>query len=125
MIEIGHSGSFSKLETFLFKMRKGDIYAQLEAYAQEGVNALIEYTPKDTGVTAASWGYTVSKSQGQVSIVWTNTSSNKGVNIAIILQYGHGTGTGGYVQGRDYINPALKPVFDEIAEKVWRAVVTA
>lgn len=125
MIEFGHRGSFSRLETFLLKMRKGDIYAKLEHYAQQGVNALIDSTPKDSGITAASWGYEIVKTQGQLTITWTNTSSNKGVNIAIILQYGHGTGTGGYVQGRDYINPALRPVFDQIAEKVWKAVTSA
>lgn len=125
MINFTQKGSFQNLETFLLKMKDGDIYDQLEIYAQEGVRALASATPEDTGKTASMWHYEIRKSRGLLSIIWTNPNSNDGVNIAIILQYGHGTGTGGYVKGRDYINPALRPTFDEIAEKVWNEVTSA
>ena len=82
-------------------------------------------TPVDTGETASSWGYTLEETKKGISIVWTNSNVNEGVPIALILQYGHGTGTGGYVKGRDYINPAIRPIFDKIAEKVWNEVKNA
>ena len=90
-----------------------------------GVSALSSATPIDTGKTAASWGYEIESDDDGTRIIWTNSNVNKNVNIAIILQYGHGTGTGGYVQGRDYINPAMQPVFDQIADAVWREVTKA
>lgn len=122
MISVGQSGSFKNLEKFLDKMSKRDIYSVLNSLGARGVSALSAATPVDSGVTASSWDYIIEKKNGRVSITWTNSHVNDGVPIAIILQYGHGTGTGGYVQGRDYINPAIQPVFDEIAEEVWKEV---
>lgn len=120
------SGSFSNLENFLTKMSRGEIFKTLERYGKEGVAALSKATPLDTGDTKDSWDFVVKKTRGSYSIAWTNSHKTiDGDPIAIILQYGHGTGTGGYVQGRDYINPAMRPVFDNIAEKVWKAVTSA
>lgn len=96
----------------------------LASYGERGVKALAAATPKDTGKTADSWTYSIEEGKGTVSIVWSNTNVNKGLNIAVLLQYGHGTRNGGYVQGRDYINPALRPLFDEIANKAWEEVVS-
>jgi hypothetical protein len=106
-------------------MRSGDIYKSLDAAAKMGVNALASAVPKDSGLAADSWNYEVKNSRGSVSITWTNNDVENGFPVAIMLQYGYGTGTGGYVQGRDYINPAMKPVFDDIADQVWRAVTSA
>lgn len=122
MFTITHKGDFSKTEAFLKKAKKADFYKNLEKYAQVGVEALRESTPIDSGITAESWGYEIINSGGSTGIIWTNSNTNKGENIAILLQYGHGTGTGGYVHGRDYINPAMQPVFDKIAEDVWKEV---
>ena len=94
----------------------------LEKYAKRGLEALQSNTPVDTGLTRDSWGYEISFTNSYVSIIWTNTNVVDGVPIAIILQYGHATGTGGYVQGRDYINPAIQPIFDEMAEDIWKEV---
>lgn len=120
MISISHKGDFKKTQSFLEKIKDGDIFNKLDHYGQMGVEALAAATPIDSGKTASSWTYKIVKSKQTVSIQWSNTNVNKGVPIAIILQYGHATGTGGYVQGRDYINPALKPIFDEIEENVWK-----
>jgi len=125
MITFESRGDFKRTEAFLKKMSKGDMFSALERYGKMGVNALSNATPHDSGLTAASWTYEIRKSRGSVSITWLNTNVNNGVPVAIILQYGHGTGTGGWVQGRDYINPALRPVFDQIAENVWKAVTSA
>lgn len=125
VITFESSGSFDRTEKALLRMSKGDIFQALERYAREGVSALAAATPVDSGITAASWGYEISRSRGSYTITWTNSHVVSGVPIAIILQYGHGTGTGGYVQGRDYINPAIRPVFDRIAEQVWKAVTKA
>lgn len=122
MISFSHKGDFSKTMSFLKKSSNGDHFRGLEKYAQKGVEALRQATPVDSGKTAAAWGYEIESSRGSCRIIWTNTNSNDGVPIAIILQYGHGTGTGGYVQGRDYINPAIQPIFDEIANSVWKEV---
>lgn len=99
-----------------------DDFSDLAEYGRMGVEALRSTTPVESGTTAASWGYEISRTGKGVSIDFTNSHINDGVNIAIILQYGHGTGTGGYVAGRDYINPAIQPVFDQIAEEAWRAM---
>ena len=125
MISFDSHGSFNRTEAFLRKLNKLDIYSSLDLYAREGVAALKSATPPDTGLTAASWDYRIERSNRTYSIIWFNTNVVSGVPIAIILQYGHGTGTGGYVQGRDYINPAMKPIFDRIEEKVWKAVTSA
>lgn len=124
VITFHHKGNFQKTDNFLKKAKQGDYFRSLEKFAQEGVNALASATPIDSGKTAASWDYTISRSKGSVSITWTNSNINDGVNIAVIIQYGHGTRNGGYVQGRDYINPAIRPVFDKIAENVWKEVTS-
>lgn len=125
MISFEASGSFDKTESFLSRMLKGDIYRTLDKWGQVGVNALAASTPRDSGATAASWSYQVRRTRGSYEIAWTNSNRAGGAPVAILLQYGHGTGTGGYVQGRDYINPAMKPIFDRIANEVWKAVTSA
>lgn len=125
MISFQSSGSFKNIEAFLNAMAKLDILAILTAGGQEGVNALARATPTETGLAANSWGYTVSGGRGLYTITWTNSDVENGFPVAIMLQYGHGTGTGGYVAGRNYINPAIQPVFDKIADRVWRAVMSA
>lgn len=116
------SGSFDKTEGFLKRVLQGDIYRNVSRLAQAGTEALSRATPVESGETANSWSHEVRTSRGGCTITWKNSHVNAGVNIAIILQYGHGTGTGGYVAGRDYINPAIKPVFDKIADEVWKEV---
>ena len=123
MIKISHKGNFNNTEKFLKKISTADFMRNLEKYGEMGVQALASATPIDSGLTASSWSYEIEKSSGSYTIHWVNNNVNNGVNIAIILQYGHGTGTGGYVQGRDYINPALRPIFDEIADSAWKEVV--
>lgn len=115
-------GDFSKTDTFLKRLLKKDFLRSLEQYGQEGVDALSSATPVRTGLTASSWRYEIHRSGPDVSLVWTNSNINKGVPIAIVLQYGHGTRNGGYVQGIDYINPAIRPIFDKIAESVAKEV---
>ena len=116
------SGNFSNTERFLNQIRHKDYLNVLDKFGRQGVQALRNATPVDSGKTAESWNYEIHQTEGTTELVWTNSNINDGVPIAVILQYGHGTGTGGYVQGRDYINPALRPIFDEIAEKAWKAV---
>lgn len=118
-------GDWSKTEQFLRKMQQLQVDSVVAAAAQRGVVALQRATPKDTGLAAGSWGYTIEKARGSITINWTNTDVENGFPVALMIQYGHGTGTGGYVQGQDFINPAMKPVFDEIAETVWKAVTSA
>lgn len=115
-------GDWSNTEKFLQKMTDLDFSKILASYAREGVSALSNATPKETGETAASWDYTIKQGRGRIEIEWTNSNVNQGANIAVLIQYGHGTRGGGYVQGIDYINPALRPVFDKIAEEIWRQV---
>lgn len=119
------SGDFRNTERFLGKVSKLDIMPALRALAQAGVRALASATPSRSGRTAAAWGYEIQVGKGSSSITWTNSHDNKGVNVAIILQMGHGTGTGGWVAGRDYINPAIQPIMDQIAEDAWKVVMTA
>ena len=122
MITFKHRGSFKNTERFLNYVKGRKYLNALDKWGQYGVEALSAATPVDTGKTAASWTYEITQTDAQTTITWLNTNVNQGVNIAIILQYGHGTGTGGYVQGRDYINPAMKPAFDAIAEGVWQEI---
>lgn len=124
MISFRHRGDFSKTTRYFEKIKKAAKIDILSKYGQEGVAALSSATPTESGLTSNSWSYEVEQSQGSAKITFTNSNVNKGVNIAIILQYGHGTGTGGWVQGRDYINPAIQPVFDKIAEDAWREVTS-
>lgn len=124
MIRIKHKGNFNRTERFLNGAKKLQIRNILDRYGREGVNALASATPIDSGKTADSWEYEVEMSGGSYAIYWSNSNVNQGVSIALILQYGHGTGTGGYVQGRDYINPAIKPVFDALADAAWKEVTS-
>ena len=120
MITFKQKGDFSKLNTFLQKKLRIAHLSKFDKYGRLGVNALSSATPVDTGKTAASWSYKVVMSDTGFSITWTNSNFNKGVPIAVILQYGHGTRNGGWVEGRDYINPAIQPIFDQIAEDLWK-----
>lgn len=122
MISYKVRGDWKRTRNFLNRIRGGDIYANLESYAREGLEALRSATPVDTGKTASSWEYEIKKKGDQISIEWTNSNRIGGTPIVILLQYGHGTGTGGYVRGRDFINPAIRPVFDKIANGVWKEV---
>lgn len=119
MIKITHSGDFKNAETFFKKVVKREYMKLFDQVGKAGVEALQEATPKKTGKTAASWSYTVDQSKEGISISWNNSNRNDGANVAILIQLGHGTGSGAYVKGIDYINPALKPVFDAFANKVW------
>lgn len=121
-IKIVAKGDFKKTFKFLDGLVNRKFLNKLDYYGRKGVTALANATPKDSGLTASSWTYEIVEEQGKCSLVWKNSNINDGVPIAVILQYGHGTKNGGYVQGRDYINPALRPIFDEIAEGVWREV---
>ena len=122
MISFRQKGDFSKLSKYFERVKEAAKIGVLDKYGQEGVAALSSATPVDSGQTANSWYYEIKRQNGSVSIVFNNSHINKGVPIAIILQYGHGTGTGGWVQGRDYINPAIQPIFDRIAEDAWKEV---
>lgn len=125
MITVKHTGSFKKAEKFLKTMNKRDYMATLRKYGEQGVTSLEEATPKDSGVTAGSWSYEIQKEKDGYVIYWRNSSRNKGVNIALLLQYGHATGWGAYVKGIDYINPALKQVFKDMADALWEEVEQA
>ena len=122
MISISQKGDFSKLTGFLEKMKNVIKIGDLDKYGREGVAALSAATPKESGLTANSWYYEIERSKDSVSISFHNSNINKGVPIAIILQYGHGTRNGGYVEGIDYINPAIQPLFNKIAEDAWEEV---
>lgn len=125
-LSITTSGSFDKTDKFLAYLGKGNLYKNLDVYARRGVSALAAATPVDSGATAEGWNYILETGPGYASIWWINTHVDAtGDPIAILLQYGHGTGTGGYVQGRDYINPAIRPIMDEIANAVWKGVQDA
>ena len=125
MITIKHSGSFKKAEKFLNKMNRRDYMATLRKYGEQGVASLEEATPKDSGVTAGSWSYEIKHTPDGYTIYWKNSSRNDGVNIALLLQYGHATGWGSYVKGIDYINPAIKQTFKEMADALWKEVEQA
>lgn len=124
MITIRQKGDFSKVSVYLEKLKKAAKFSVLDKYGKAGVAALSSATPVDSGLTASSWYYEIERQNGRAVINFCNSNVNKGVNIAIILQYGHGTGTGGWVEGRDYINPAIQPVFDKIVEDAWREVTS-
>lgn len=124
MVTFHQRGNYNKTEQMLKKAVGRNYRTILEAYARQGVSALSAATPKDTGLTAASWTYDIVIDQNGMTIEWHNTNVQKGyANIAILLQYGHGTRNGGYVQGRDYINPAIRPIFDKMANDVWKEVI--
>lgn len=123
-ISFQSKGDFKRTGSFLERLRRRDIYNRVNNAAQRGVQALSSATPSETGVTANSWSYKIKMGMGFVAIDWFNSNTNDGLPIAILIQYGHGTGTGGYVPGRDYINPAMRPVFDQISNDVWKAVTS-
>lgn len=125
MISFNIGGSTKRTEAFLRKISRGDIYRGIEGLAQQGVEALASATPRDSGLASNSWTYTIERGRGSCRITWSNTDVESGFPVAIMLQYGYGTGTGGYVRGQDYINPAMRPIFDMIADKVWKAVTSA
>ena len=122
MITFRQKGDFAKLTRYLERVNKAAKISDLDKYGREGVAALASATPVDSGKTASSWKYEIEQKNGSVSITFSNTNINKGVSIAIILQYGHGTRNGGWVEGRDYINPAIQPIFDKIVNDMWREV---
>lgn len=122
MISFRHKGNFSKLTRFLDKSKKNVRLSDLDKYGQEGVSALSSATPMDTGLTAKSWYYEITRNKEGVAITFNNSNIQNGVPIAIILYYGHATGNGGWVQGRDYIKPAIRPVFDKLAKDAWEEV---
>lgn len=122
---VDHHGSFDNLESFLRRMQKFDIRKAVEPYAQEGVYALEANTPVESGIAANSWDYYIQEGRESIRIVWTNSNVEEGFPVVIMLQYGYATGTGGYVQGRDFINPAIRPIFDSIADGVWKEVASA
>lgn len=113
-------GNHEATNRFLKKLKEFQIRKVLEKYGEKGVSALASATPVRTGTTSRSWLYRIESNGDSHTIYWTNTNENRGVNIALILQYGHGTGRGGYVSGRDYINPAIQPIFDAIVEEAWK-----
>ena len=126
MIKLTSTGDFSRTEKFLKNIEKQEyINSILDKCGQEGVDALRDATPIRTGRTASSWNYEIENTPNGYTIHWINTNINQNVNIAVIIQTGHGNIRGGYIQGRDYINPAIRPIFDQIAEEVWRGVTSA
>lgn len=122
MIKFRQKGDFSKLTKYLQSVNKTVNLGNLDKYGQEGVAALSSVTPTETGLTANSWYYKVTRENGQIRLNFCNSNIQNGIPIAIILQLGHGTGTGGWVEGRDYINPAIQPIFDKITNEAWREV---
>ena len=122
MISFRQKGDFSKLTKYFERVKEAAQIGVLDKYGREGVAALASATPVESGKTASSWYYEIKRQNGSVSLEFNNSNINQGVPIAVILQYGHGTGTGGWVQGRDYINPAIRPIFDKIAEDAWKEV---
>ena len=122
MISFRQKGDFSKLNRFLEKAKGAAHLSVLDKYGREGVAALSSATPVESGKTADLWFYEIERKKGSATIVFKNSNVNNGVPIAIILQYGHGTGTGGWVEGRDYINPAIQPIFDKIVDEAWKEV---
>lgn len=123
MITFRHTGNLGKTEDFLKRSLKTDYIRILERYGREGVAALMSATPVGSSLTANSWSYEIKTSKNSIVVSWVNSHIVDGVPIAVILQYGHGTRNGGFVQGRDYINPAIRPVFDKIVSEIWREVV--
>lgn len=122
MISFRHKGDFSKVTSFLEKAKEAVKLGDLDRFGREGVAALASATPVDSGKTAQSWYYKIEQKKGSATISFHNSNIQNGVPIAIILQYGHGTRNGGWVEGRDYINPAIQPIFDKIADTAWREV---
>ena len=125
MIKVEAKGNFDKTEKFLKKMSKREVRSTLNKYGERGVALLSQATPVRSGRTASSWSFKINSSGGRYEIIWSNSNVNRGVNIAMIIQYGHGTRNGGYVHGIDYINPVTAQVFEEMANELWREVTSA
>lgn len=124
LIRIKSKGNFEKTEKYLKKIQNGSYLNVLERYAQQGVDALASATPVDTGLTANSWSYEIHRSKASTIIYWTNSNLVDQIPVAILLQYGHATRNGGYVLGRDFINPAIRPIFDKMANEMWKEVTS-
>ena len=122
MIKVLVRGSTKNIDVFFDRMKRREQFAQLEKFGQVGVNVLAAATPEDTGETANAWYYEIFQRPGYYSIHWANSHMEEGISIAAILQYGHATGSGAYIQGVDYINPAIRPIFEEIAANMWKEV---
>lgn len=122
MIKVKNKGNWSKTRKWMDSIRKMDASGVLDKYGQMGVDALSQATPIRTGLTASSWSYTIKRENGTYVIQWNNSDIEGGYNVAILIQYGHGTRSGTYVSGIDYINPAMKPIMDELAEQIWKEV---
>jgi hypothetical protein len=125
VITLKTSGTYTKTRAYLQKLARGDFFQQLDSLAQRGVAALASASPVDSGLAAHSWTYQIEKTKSSCTITWYNTDIESKFPVAIMLQYGYFTGTGGYVHGRDYINPAMRPVFDQIQEAVWKVVTSS
>lgn len=126
MIRVTASGSTAKMDKFLAQaVKTNTIESRIRSICDAGVRALAAATPAESGATAAAWSYEIVNKGGKIDIYWTNSHQNQGQVIAVLIQYGHGTGTGGYVPGRDFINPAIRPIFDQIADSAWKAVTSA
>ena len=123
MISFTHKGNFNKTERFFNRMLRQDYLNILDVYGRKGVEVLSRATPSDSGKTAKSWGYGIDKGNGKVTLYWTNSNENKGVNIAILLIYGHALRNGSYVEGVDFVSPALRPIFEDIANQCWKEVL--
>ena len=122
MIEVHQKGDFGNLEKYLNKSLGRNYQQILEHYGELGVNALSTYSPRDTGRLASSWYYKIEETKNSISVTWCNSDIEHEINVALIVQYGHATKSGSYVEGEDYINPALKPIFEDLAEKAWKEV---
>ena len=125
IIQFTHKGNFEKTDRLFHRLIEARYAAKLRAYGVRGVEALAAATPQESGATAGAWSYEIVGQSGSLSIYWRNSNVNKDVNIAIILQYGHGTRNGGYVEGIDYINPAMWPIFQAMADEIWKEVVSS
>lgn len=125
MIKFTVTGSTKNTDRFLKKLQSANFRSGIDSIAQRGVVALQAATPADTGLTAMSWSYEIEEKNGTIIISWLNSNVVNGVPVAALIQYGHGTGTGGWVSGRDYINPAIKPIFEELANEFWKKVTNA
>lgn len=125
MFDIDSRGSDDKIRSFLSRMQVGSVFSSLESFGQRGLDALASATPVNSGLTADSWTYEVVSKGGKYTVIWHNTNVVDGLPVAILIQYGHGTKDGGWVEGQDYINPAIQPVFDRLADEVWREVTSA
>lgn len=122
MVKFEHHGNFNTTRAYLGKLKKGIHLSTLEKYGAEGVELLNQYTPKRTGLTAESWSFKAKRTKNGASLSFYNTNIQNGVPVAILIQYGHGTRNGGWVEGIDYINPALRPIFEKLADDAWKEV---